>query len=319
MRSAAEALVNRPNLIILTHLNFCPAANWVKRVSGIPFWCVAHGIEAWSLRDRSLIRGLHNAARIFAVSSYTRARILDEQALDADRVRILPNTFRPEVFRLGPKPEALLARHGISPGKKVILTVCRLSGSEQYKGYDQLIRALPQVLAAVPEAHYVLVGDGTDRARIEQMVRSLGIDRSVTLAGRVSQPDLPDYYNLCDLFAMPSKGEGFGIVYLEALACGKPVLAGNGDGSRDPLQNGSLGVLVNPESVPEIARATIDILNGNYPMPLLYRPAQLRARTIEAFGPERFLAKLRRQLEDFHERPMTGVKVSAADLCVGSP
>ena len=319
MRSVAGALITRPDLVILTHLNFSSAACWLRRISGIPYWCIAHGVESWNLRDPGRIRGLRGAARIFAVSSYTRSRILDEQALAPERVGILPNAFLPEVFRPGPKPEGLLARHGIAPGKKVVLTVARLSGSEQYKGYDQLLRALPEVLASVPEAHYVLVGDGTDRLRIEQLIRSLGIGRSVTLTGPVTQRELPDYYNLCDLFAMPSKGEGFGIVYLEALACGKPVLAGNADGSRDPLQNGRLGVLVNPDSVPEIAQALVAILKGTYPLRSLYRPAELRARTIDAFGPERFLAELRRQLADFQRRPVGSVKIPETDLCVGSP
>jgi glycosyltransferase involved in cell wall biosynthesis len=99
---------------------------------------------------------------------------------------------------------------------------------------------------------------------------------------------------------MPSKGEGFGIAYLEALSCGKPVLAGNVDGASDPLQNGQLGVLVNPDSTAEIAEALVAILHGTYPSPVLYRGGDLRERTIQAFGPDRFFTQLKAQLEDFH-------------------
>jgi glycosyltransferase involved in cell wall biosynthesis len=297
-RALAASLKNRPHLVILTHLNFSPIAYWLACTRRTPYWCIAHGVEAWGLDHRGRIRGLRGAARVLAVSSYTRSRVLAEQAIEPDRVGILPNTFRPDAFRPGPKPEGLLARHELSAGKKVILTVARLSASERYKGYDQVIRAMPQILAAIPKAHYVIVGDGGDRARIKQLVGSLGISRSVTMAGAVKDSELPEYYNLCDVFAMPSKGEGFGIVFLEALACGKPVLAGNTDGSRDPLQDGRVGVLVNPDSVSDIAQALVAILARTYQLPVLYRPDELRARTIQAFGRDRFLRELWSQLQD---------------------
>jgi len=121
----------------------------------------------------------------------------------------------------------------------------------------------------------------------------------VTLAGTVSDAELPDYYNLCDVFAMPSKGEGFGIVYLEALSCGKPVLAGNMDGSCDPLQHGQLGVLVNPDNTAEIAEALISILKRTYPLPILYRGDELRERTLKAFGPDRFFSEVKYLLDEF--------------------
>ncbi len=300
----AQALKDRPDLVILSHLNLSPVACWLTSVARIPYWCIAHGVEAWGLKRRDRVRGFRAASRILAVSSYTRDRVLKEQQLSSGRVSILPNTFRPGVFRPGPKTEVLLRRHAISPNKKVILTVARLARPEKYKGYEQLVRALPQIIAAIPDAHYVLVGEGQDRERIEQLIASLRLNHSVTLTGAVTDTELPEYYNLCDVFAMPSKGEGFGIVYLEALSCGKPVLAGNVDGSVHPLQNGQLGVLVNPDSVAEIAESLVAILNGTYPLPVLYQPKELRERTIQAFGPERFFNDLKRNLEGFQiKRP----------------
>src|SRR5207248_1608633 len=115
-----------------------------------------------------------------------------------------------------------------------------------------ILRALPAIRREIPDVRYVLVGEGEDRARIETLVRELNLFGVVILAGGVSPRELADYYNLCDVFAMPSKGEGFGIVYLEALACGKPVLAGNGDGSSEPLQNGKVGLLLDADDVDQI-------------------------------------------------------------------
>ena len=145
----------------------------------------------------------------------------------------------------------------------------------------------------------MLVGEGRDRGRVEKLIKSLGLASFVTLAGSVPQPELADYYNLCDLFAMPSKGEGFGIVFLEALACGKPVLAGNVDGSSEPLQRGQLGVLIDPENVGQIAESLIAILTKTYPLPILYQPEELRRNAINAFGFERFSAEVAHQLSTF--------------------
>jgi glycosyltransferase involved in cell wall biosynthesis len=305
-RILRAVLVDRPDLIILTHLNLGPVAYWLARLAGTRYWSVAHGVEAWKLKRRAQILALRAADRILAVSSYTRERIIHERSLNPDQVRILPNTIQASAFQPAPKPETLLKRHGIAPQKKVILTVARLADSEQYKGYDQILRALPKVLSAVPESHYVLVGEGGDRGRVEKLIESLGVRAYVTLAGSVPQRELVDYYNLCDLFAMPSKGEGFGIVFLEALACGKPVLAGNVDGSSEPLQHGRLGVLIDPENVNQIADSLIAILTKTYPLPVLYQPEELRRTAINAFGFERFSAEVAHQLSTFQtERART--------------
>src|SRR5207245_9052865 len=136
--------------------------------------------------------------------------------------------------------------------------------------------ALPAMRREISDIRYVLVGEGEDRARIEALVRELDLCGVVVLAGGVSPRELVDYYNLCDVFAMPSKGEGFGIVYLEALACGKPVIAGNKDGSVDAVLNGELGVLVDPESVDEIAKALAGVISKTHPLQILQRPQDLR-------------------------------------------
>jgi glycosyltransferase involved in cell wall biosynthesis len=215
--------------------------------------------------------------------------MLNELGLDAERVEILPNTFDDKNFQPAPKPRYLLQRHGLKAEQQVILTVCRLAGAERYKGYDQILSALPAILRVFPEARYLLVGKGADRARIQASITAQGLSESVILAGYVPDYELPDYYNLCDVFAMPSKREGFGIVFLEALASGKPVLAGNQDGSVDALLGGELGVLINPNDTHEIESALIAIIRGSHPLGILRSPRALRARVTEAFGFPRFV------------------------------
>jgi glycosyltransferase involved in cell wall biosynthesis len=278
----------RPGLIVSTHLNFGPLAMVARRSFGAPYILVAHGIDAWGITDASRRKALREADLTLAVSRYTRDRLIQEVGLDADRVKILPNTFAAERFAIAPKPPQLLRRYGLQPDTPVILTVCRLAETECYKGYDQIIKAMPEIMRSVPNARYLLVGKGSDRPRIEKLIAEVGVQDAVILAGFVPDEELAEHYNLCDIFAMPSQGEGFGIVYLEALACGKTVLAGNKDGSRDALADGELGVLVDPDDTAGIAAEIIRVLRREHRPQENFHPELLRQRVIELFGFEAF-------------------------------
>jgi glycosyltransferase involved in cell wall biosynthesis len=284
-----RALKERPDLIVSTHVNFTPAAMSLKRLAGIPYAAVAHGVDVWGVRRRGLRRSLQRADRVLAVSRFTRGRMQRELELDSARVGVLPNAFEPETFVPSAKPRYLLKRFGLSADQPVILTVARLASADRYKGYDQILRALPAIRRVVPGVRYILAGRGPDRPRVEALVSELNLEETARLAGYVPNHELCDFYNLCDVFAMPSKGEGFGIVFLEALSCGKPVLAGNKDGSKDALLDGELGVLVDPDDVAQIADALTSMLTGRHPLSILRQPEGLRARVIEAFSYDRFV------------------------------
>ncbi|MBD2335786.1 glycosyltransferase family 4 protein [Calothrix sp. FACHB-156] len=288
-----------PSLIITSHLNFSFPAYLLKWLLGIPYGVVAHGIEVWNLQNSTRKLALKHADIILAVSHYTRDRLLQEQDLDPQKVVVLPNTFDAENFQIAPKPDYLLKRYGLNPQQPIILTVARLSQSEQYKGYDKILAALPQICQAIPHVHYVLVGKGDDEPRIKQLISQYQLQDRVTLTGFVPDEELSSHYHMCDIFAMPSKGEGFGIVYLEALACGKPTLAGNQDGAQDALCQGELGVLVDPDDIEAIAQALIQILQGTHSNSLLYQPEVLREKVIEKFGFESFKQTLGNYLEKY--------------------
>jgi glycosyltransferase involved in cell wall biosynthesis len=254
---------------------------------------------------------LHHADRILAVSNYTRDRLLKEQNLDPSKISILPNTFDQNRFKIGGKPAHLLERYKLKPEQPIILTVNRLCSSESYKGYDKVLEALPQIREAMPNIHYIIVGKGEDRPRIEQLIQERQLQNCVTLAGFVPDAELCNYYNLCDVFAMPSKLEGFGIVYLEALACGKPTLGGNQDGAIDALCQGKLGALVDPDDVGAIAQTLIQILQGTYPNLLMYQPEALRQTVINTFGFDAFRQKLGELMQNYSNMP--NLKIEARD------
>lgn len=291
-------LWQRPTLILTTHLDFYSVVfDWLNRITGVPYGVVLHGLEAWNVENPALKSVLQRADQVMAVSHYTRDRLLREQSLQPSHVSVLPNAFDASRFQIGSKPKYLLERYGLTPDQPVILTVSRLDQNTGYKGYNQIIQGLEQIRRQIPNAHYILAGKGNNIPHIEALVRQLNLQDCVTLTGFVPEAELADHYNLCDVFALPSRGEGFGIVYLEALACGKPVLAGNQDGAVDPLLNGEIGCLVDPEDVQAIAKNLIQILQGTYPNPVLYQPEILRQKTIENFEFAQFRRTLAQSLK----------------------
>lgn len=303
---AAEACAGisfaRPHLVLSTLLNFGPALATARRVTRTPFWLVAHGIEAWNLQHPARKAALHAADRILCISPYTRSRLIAEQRLDPERVVIQSDTFDPSRFRIAPKPPALLERHNLNPDDRVILTVARLAATERYKGCDHVIEALPAVAEACPDVRYIIVGKGDDAPRLQDLAARKGVAGRVIMTGYVPDADLPEYYNLCDLYAMPSTGEGFGIVFLEALASGKPVLGGSTDASADTLLDGELGALVNPANISALTQELITLLRGKHPKQPLWTPEALRERAIKNFAFDRFQASLDRHLADFISR-----------------
>ena len=294
----SQGLLQSPTLVIATHVNFSVAAYWLKRLGGVPYWIVAHGLESWNIERPALKKALAYADKIISVSDYTRDRLLKEQNLAPEQISLLPNTFDESSFAIADKPEYLLKRYGLQPNQPIILTVGRLDQIDRYKGYDKILRALPKIRTYFPNIHYLLVGSGSDRSRVESLIQQLDLADCVTLTGFVPDSELTDHYNLCDVFAMPSKGEGFGIVYLEALACGKATLGGNQDGALDALCHGKLGALVDPDNGSEIAHTLIQILAGDYPNPIIYQPEKLRQQTIDTFGFENFQSTLAGLMSD---------------------
>ncbi|MEM7556829.1 MAG: glycosyltransferase, partial [Cyanobacteria bacterium P01_A01_bin.84] len=309
-QAIAHGFYQHPNLVISSHLNFTLAAYWLKKLTGIPYWTVAHGIEAWDIQNSGLRKSfyhtdlnktLHEADKILAVSNFTRDRLITEQNIKPEKISILPNTFDASRFQVLSKPKYLLERYRLHAEQPVILTVARLGENEGYKGYDKVLQAIPHIRQTIPDVHYIIAGKGKDKARVEQLITQLELQDCVTLAGFVPDEELRDHYNLCDVFAMPSKKEGFGIVYLEALSSGKPVLAGNQDGAVDAVSNGELGVLVNPDDVESIAKYLVQILQGSYPNPLLYQPLALRQKVIDKFGFEVFQETLAAYLKQYFQ------------------
>lgn len=279
-----RGLGERPICALSTHLHFLPALHLMRSFSSIPYGGVLHGIEAWKLASAHRRHAMRAADRLFAVSHFTRDRVIEDHAVDPARIGVVPNTFDGERFSPGPKPAHLLERYGLRPDQPVLLTVSRLALSERYKGHWQVLLAMKRICATRPDAHYLIAGTGDEIAHLRAAVKTLGLERNVTFAGFVPSDELPDHYRLCDVFVMPSTKEGFGIVFLEAAASGKPVIAGDQDGSVDALDHGRLGILTDPHDPAVIADAVMSALNRTHENRLLFEPERLSAAVKECFG-----------------------------------
>jgi phosphatidylinositol alpha-1,6-mannosyltransferase len=240
-----------------------PLAAMISETLQKPMWLQLHGIEAWERPGRLVRATAEKATVVTAVSRYTRHRFLEWANIAPERVRVLPNTYRPQ-FASGLKRDDL-AEHYKLRGRRVLLTVSRLAASERYKGHERVIRVLPRVLERSPDVVYFVVGDGDDRQHLEQMAQKAGIAHAMRFAGHVPHQELPDYFRLADVFVMPSTGEGFGIVFLEAAAAGLPVIGGNRDGSVDALVDGMIGTIVDPHQQVDLTEAICAALSGAAP------------------------------------------------------
>ena len=252
-----------PDIIICGHLHLLPLAFLCNSLTRSPIVLILHGIEAWKPHRTSLVNRLASRPDFFlAVSEFTKRRFVEWSGAPGERGAILPNCVDLQRFAPGPKSPELLRRYGLQ-GRTVIMTMGRLACKERYKGFDEILRALPELARAVPNLVYLIAGDGPDRARLEASIRERHFQSRVVFAGRIAEEEKPNLYRLADAYVMPSRGEGFGIVFLEAMGCGVPVVASKADGSREAVRNGELGILVNPDNLDEIVAGTLQALVTN--------------------------------------------------------
>jgi phosphatidyl-myo-inositol dimannoside synthase len=238
------AFTRRIDLIFCGHLYMAPLCALIARLTGAKLIVQMHGIEAWPQPSRLLRAAVESADLVLCVSRFTRARVLGWAAIAPERLVVLPNTIR-AAFTPG-DGSAVRAAWGLQD-RWVLLTVGRLDARERYKGHDQIIAAIPKLVALGHDVLYLIVGEGDDRPRLEARAREANVAERVWFVGSLEVPQLIEIYRAADLFVMPSTGEGFGIAFLEAMASGTPALGLDVGGARDALADGELGTGVTEE------------------------------------------------------------------------
>ena|GEM_PF-335620 len=246
------------------------AAYLVSRIHRIPYVITAHGSDATlppTVRRHFLYKKvLDSSARVFAVSAHT-ADCLVQGQVSAERVRVIHNGVRPEQFEMDADGELRLEQtrkqFGLE-GRFVLLTIARLFPR---KGHLTVLNALAGLKARIPELHYIVVGKGSMRKELEEKVKELSLEKVVTFAGEVSDQERTSLLHACDVFVMPNRDiqgpgniratEGFGIVFVEASACAKPVIAGRAGGAPEVVLDEQTGLLVDPENPKELMDAIL--------------------------------------------------------------
>ena len=258
--SALRAFRGHFDMVYCAHINLMPVAAVIAHVRRVPLVLAIYGIDAWERPEGRVARWAVTAADlVLSISQITLDRFRSWSGVDAGRCAILPNAIHAEDYAMGPKANALARRLGVD-ARPVILTFGRMSADERYKGFDEVIEAMPRLVQRIPGICYVAAGDGSDRKRLEAKVQSLGVAENVIFTGRIDEAEKADLYRLADAYVMPSSGEGFGFVVLEALACGIPVVASAIDGTREAVRDGELGLLVNPRDTGAVENAIVEAM-----------------------------------------------------------
>jgi asparagine synthase (glutamine-hydrolysing) len=291
-------------MIFCGHIHYLTLAVAMQRICGGRVYLIVHGIDAWEPSKTAMLKSaLARLAGFISVSQVTKRRFQNWSGVRSDKGVVLPNCVNLAAFGPGPQSFQLMERYRLG-GEKTIMTLGRLASAERYKGFDEIIELLPRLAKEFPGITYLICGDGPDRSRLVAKARLFRCEvfdfsaggstefqtpagasagARIIFTGRVAESEKADHYRLADLYVMPSLGEGFGIVYLEALACGIPVIGSKADGSREALRDGKLGVLVDPRDAEEIyhaiRRALLDLPNAK---------ASVAHGDLEYFSEERF-------------------------------
>ena len=254
-------LLGRPwDVVITEHINLLPAAALLARCSSAKLILITHGFEAWERPGKLRETDLQRVDHVVSVSSVTQRRFSQWSGFDNTRSSVIVNAMDFSDFSPAPKPRYLKQRYAIND-EKIIMTLGRLDAGEKAKGFDQIINSLPSLIKTEPNIRYMIVGDGDDAARLDQLAKKQQVREQVIFTGRISQEEKIDHYRLADAYVMPSRLEGFGYVFLEAMACGLPVVGSILDGSQDALLGGSLGDLVDPDNPAELQQAILRALS----------------------------------------------------------
>jgi phosphatidyl-myo-inositol dimannoside synthase len=297
---------SKSKVVILSHLNLLLVGWLIKKIAPrTKIMLLAHGIEIWyplKARKRNMLR---QCDKILAVSSYTRNKIMEVHGLPKEKCAVLNNCLDPflPLPSLHKKNEVLLKKYGFSATDTILMTLTRLSSKERYKGYDKVIEAIADLKIKYPHVKYLIAGsyDSREKAFVDTLINKLEIQNIIVMPGFIPDEELEDHFAMSDMYVMPSRKEGFGIVFIEAMYYGLPVIAGNMDGSADALLHGDLGQLVNPDNVEEISEAIANVLEDK-----------------ASFIPDRNLLMRHFSYEVYKEKLEEIISVQSSDLKVRS-
>lgn len=304
-----EVLVFKPDIILVGHLSLSPLLLASGAKVNRRRFVVIHGIEAWKKLPLLHRRAIAKADAALAVSDYTKNEFVRHNRIDPKLVKIFPCTLDPLW-----NPQQLQLEDNERP---VLLTVCRLNKADAFKGVDSVIRALPCVIERLGSLEYRIVGSGDDLPRLRALANQLNVSEYVRFIGSASDEELRELYRGCSMFVLPSEKEGFGIVFLEAMAYAKPVVAGAHGGTPSVVIEGETGLLVQREETGQIAEAICRLVGDSELSNRLGRAGY--ERLAEHFTFERFEANLDEVFRDHFRAPAPALSAVEAGTVAAHP
>jgi phosphatidylinositol alpha-1,6-mannosyltransferase len=260
--AALKAARRSAKLVLAVHPNFAPLVRSMNVLAPqMKSIICAHGIEVWEPLSRFRRRSLQQATMVLAPSRATADYVVSVQGVAPERVRVLPWGLDPD-FETRASVDSAAFLPAEFPHGRVVLTVGRWLATERYKGMDTLIKALPRLLLRWPDVQLVMAGSGDDREWLVNIARDSGVQRHVHFLSGLNYGELSACYAAAELFALPSRGEGFGFVYLEAMARAKPVIGGAHGGAPEVIRDGVTGYLVHHGDTVQLV-TSIDALLSN--------------------------------------------------------
>ena len=282
------------DLVICGHINLLPFAQLCKARWGCPLLLIIHGIDAWQPTRHLLANRLaRRVDHLVSVSRFTLEQFRDWAGARQGSTTIIPNAVDLGAFAPGPADPALLERYRLG-GRRVIMSLSRLPGPDRHKGIDEVLDVLPRLIKRIPELTYLVVGEGPDRDRLEGKAWNLGLSQNVVFTGAVSEAEKAAHYRLAELFILAGRGEGFGIVLLEAMASGVPVVASTRDASQEVLQGGLLGGLVDPDNLQDLEAGILHALD---------HPIRVEREALTCYAYDSFAAAWQTVLSGIEGRP----------------
>ncbi|GAA4328232.1 hypothetical protein GCM10023149_32150 [Mucilaginibacter gynuensis] len=297
-RSIAEGI--RADVVILSHVNLAFVGLAIKLVNPkCDIWLIAHGIEIWRTLSPVKKTLLTACNKVLCVSRFTKEQLITLHKIDEHKCVVLNNIVDPLMplpitFE---KPQHLLDQYKLNADSRVLFTLTRLASTEQYKGYDSVIRSIAELKNDIPGIKYILAGkyDVYEKKRIDQLIKDTGTKQQIILTGFIDDATVPAHFLLADSFVLPSTKEGFGIVLVEAMACGLPVICGNADGAVDAVRDGELGVAIDPHDQEQLTRTIASHLA--HPSTIAERQL-LQQHCLYYFSQEGYISRLEKLLTE---------------------
>jgi phosphatidylinositol alpha-1,6-mannosyltransferase len=299
---ASAQAFGQASAVLYSHVSLAKVQNWIPAAFRRPYAVFLHGIEIWRSLSPGERKALQAASLLIANSSYTVRRVKHVHPW------IGPIAECP----LALPDSAVLAedRDPARPRERpaTVIIVARMSAEERYKGHDQVLEAWPAVRAQVGTARLIVVGDGDDVPRLKAKASSLALGDSVVFAGFVSDRELAELYRQSAVFAMPSREEGFGLVYLEAMANGLPCIGSVHDAAGGVIVDGLTGYLIDQADVAGLADRLVRLLSNDALRAEM--GAQGQRRVEEQFTYGRFRDRLLSLLEPTFEAERIALRAS---------